>query len=654
MKLFSLLLLVLLANNCRSSSHVRKKFSSQGVEQDKILKKQTVHSSSFANDPEISSSDELEFKLGKVDILHIIDPKDGTYQNKVTIAKNFNGFLYISGLNITSLASKVISVRFKFGRELGSIIVKGVIGRVSGITPSSNMDIIQLDFKKRPFENLRLLYDLYDYKNYHDLPDEDADEPSTDPYGKDLYCRGLALEHDPTFTFTNNNNLCDGLDPNGSPSSEQCLYAYAKVLDSGLWREGLFPTPLIPTLPQIDHGLENTASQKCLPDTGDQEQLNGVLDLDLKSLAFNTKKILLNGEYFSYLGPYRSLSSSLWEIDSSALSQIIFTPKGILSNGDHCSNDFKCVNNCCLKETNTCGDRKSKIDTACLGGGPAGLFEKTLNGDIQGGIKSFLFPRAGRLNLSSSTEYFGSETPFSSKTLQRQQVKGETKYVDGCNLRVMGYNHHSHEGIGSCNITAILEIIDKDLKVLASSTKIKLQVIRPHDEDHFGREILSSAFPSCKNSSSCKDDECCYNKTCWAKELVSQCQDENVNIGSFGIGEICATDLECSSLCCDSSKGTCRVHVNNPSQTALCGKSPGETCLSKEFCYQEDVRECLIVKTGISMTGEQECSLRCYYKKHFGDCIDGVCVPPPLLPVPPFDPNAPDCKKAVDPPYDDH
>ena len=66
-------------------------------------------------------STEISLENGKAELIHLIDPVEGTFHKKVTIPKNYNGFFYLSGLNITSLNDYHVSVRFKFGRELEAI-----------------------------------------------------------------------------------------------------------------------------------------------------------------------------------------------------------------------------------------------------------------------------------------------------------------------------------------------------------------------------------------------------------------------------------------------------------------------------------------------------------------------------------------------------
>ncbi len=97
---------------------------------------------------EQSVTDEL-FVNGRSELRHLIDPFDGTYKIKTTIPKNFSGFLYISGLNIQSLSSKILNVRFRFGRDLEPIEISGVtVGRGEGITPTTDIEVLIDHLKK--------------------------------------------------------------------------------------------------------------------------------------------------------------------------------------------------------------------------------------------------------------------------------------------------------------------------------------------------------------------------------------------------------------------------------------------------------------------------------------------------------------------------
>ena len=149
----------------------------------------------------------------------------------------------------------------------------------------------------------------------------------------------------------------------------------------------------------------------------------------------------------------------------------------------------------------------------------------------------------------------------------------------------------------------------------------------------------------------CGSNECCYNNKCWSKNIVSSCLEDTGSNGNQPIGATCTTDYQCSSLCCNKATGRCAVHDTTQEEPVLCSKPAGQACISKEFCAQSVVQECLIVKTGTDNTGSPTCALRCYNRLKYGDCLGGVCIPPTVPDVPTFNPADPNrCDNAVDPP----
>lgn len=563
------------------------------------------------------------FEAGVTEIRHVVDPFDGTYKTKVTIPKNFRGLLYLSGLNVTSLSDQVVKVRFRFGRDLEPVTIPATVGRAPGITPQTDIEVLILDMTDRPFEDIRLLYDLFDYNDYRDEDGNETLEPVSDPRDGNLYCRGLRLEHDPTFQGSLSNSLCDA-------QNERCLYAYAKIRDSGLY-DVQNSRYLNPSEPQIDiqgggYLNEPTSLQlkKCLPDNVSKVNTEEVVQSDAEFTGGSNLEYLnslfFDGDY-QYRGPFRALSTSLWEIKGDAVF--------------------------------------SEVDVDNQG---TGIFQQTLNTSgplpvmADGGYNSFLFPRAGRLELSSNVEHFSSsQDPFGERVMTSLLSSGETDYVDGCNIRMMNQDSFSNEGISSCNVTAKIEILvrgknESSDKVRTSTTGVKLQLIRPSLTNFEGKEVLYTSLKNCSSSSACGSNECCFNQRCWSRNLVSQCLEEADIVGHLGIGEACSSDFECSSLCCNSSIGSCQVHINTSEEQKLCSKSPGQKCVTKEYCRKENVTQWFIVKTGVSPSGVQECALRSYNVPTHGDCVNGKCIPPDPPPVPNFDPDEPDCSEAINPP----
>ena len=638
--------------------------------------------------------------LSSSELRHIVDPFDGSYKTKVSIPKNFTGLLFLSGLNITALSNRLISVRFRFGRDLEPVTIDAVVGRAPGLTPQTDTEVLILDMNNRPFENIRLLYDLYDYSDYRDdaNPLIETKSPTNDPRNVGLYCRGLKLEHDPTFLPGNNNARCDGIvacpfsvnqcnggakcasngSPQGlvigdvanihfldelnnkcyrningtnwvdvsvsggqilSPTGEKCLYAYAKIKDKGLIQAN--NVAFNPVLPQIDisgggYATDSKDQQltKCLP---------GILDLTTPANSVGHLKTLLNAtsvagaallfgntvttadnSSYTYQGPYRALDEAAWEISGGAVFSNIAT-----------------------------------------GANPVGLFQgslagaPTINGlpSGNGGFNAFLFPRAGKMSLQSNVTHFSATTPFAPIRAQNSlAANGNSDFMDGCNIRVSNHDSFSNEGISSCNVTAVIEILAKDpttgeTVILGNANhELKLQLIRPSQTDFEGKEVLFTAMKSCQTSNGCGGDECCYNNRCWSKNLVSQCIEDAPTIGNGGVGASCGSDYECSSLCCNQNTSSCAVHINSATEKVLCSKSPGQRCVAEEFCRIEQVPTCQVTKTGIDPQGKQLCALRCFNIPTHGSCTNGFCQLPAFPDPETFDPDNPDCTNAKDPP----
>ena len=571
------------------------------------------------------------FAFGRADLRHFVDPFDGTYKTKITVPKNLAGLLYISGINVSGLSERLIRVRFNFGREYEPIDVPATVGRAPGITPQTDIEVLILDMSSQPFNRIRLMYDLFDYTNYDG--DSNGTEVISDSLvpsnakSTNLYCRGLFLEHDPTFEdVSGGTGKCDA-------SSDTCLYAYAKISDSHLYNSSGYTTT--PTVPQIDHsGSVYTSDStydglRCLPDTDGIDDLKLVLNSsnigDNTTLGIGDTVTFTDGSTMTFNGPFRTYNFTNWEITGDAIF--------------------------------------SSIDNA--GDIPKGLFQKYITTqEAANGFRSFLYPRFGKMELSKDTEYVGlSSTALSTATrspIKKMISSGETDYMDGCNLRISNYDPYTNEGLSSCNVTATIEVISLDpetgaqTKILKTPNKsLKLQIIRPSLVDYAGREVLFEALKTCQNSKDCKSDECCFNQRCWSKRIVTQCKENVTDQGNLPVGATCGSDFQCSSLCCSGSTKVCAPHVNNftDKYKVLCSKSPGQTCVAQEWCQKVDLRKCLVVKTGISVTGKQECGLRCYNVPTFAECRDGVCVPPQPYAIPAFDPLDPNrCNQALDPP----
>ena len=550
-----------------------------------------------------------------VELSNFIDPFDGTYKKKLTIPKNFKGNLYLAGLNVASLNNRLIKVRFSFGREKQAISLNATLARAPGIVPNTSIQVLVIDMNQSPFTDMRLGYDLYDYNDYSNP----ATDVVTDPRDGGLYCRGLLLEDDPTY-IQGSGTGCNGIVPPATlavptPAASVCKYSYAKITDATLQYPVVTTSSTtppvstttmydkIPTRPSLwpaggsaPAAAVDLLSNMCLPDF-DQASF-----LSIISPTYNLST-LPNGLLYS--APYRSINSAEWQLSGAAIVS------------------------------------------------PTGLYAGSATG-----FQSLLFPRAGKLNLSANVQYYGSISPFTSRSLMLSDSSGTTQYVDGCNLRVMNYDPSSNESIGSCNVTASVEIYylnDANQEVsITKDSGVKLQLIRPSITDYQGKEVLASAFKTCSSSTTCGTNECCYNSRCWSKDLVTQCVDQLPVIGNQVIGASCKSDFECSSLCCNTSTGACAAHNPNGNPPIFCSKSPGQQCVTKDFCRQDYISTCQVTKTGLVTAGTNApiCTLRCVPVLTYGTCVgtgpSSACVPP----VQPAIPSASDvagCVGAVDP-----
>lgn len=505
-----------------------------------------------------------------VELRHLVDPLDGTYSRKVTLPKNFNGYLYLSGLNVASMANKLVSVRFNFGQAMEPVTIPATISRGPGIIPQTDIEVLILDMADKPFEKIRLLYDLYDYNNYGtNFSDKNPVSSNRD---RNLFCRGVDLQYDPTFTATTSVSTCSG-------ATSVCKYTYAKVADQGLL--DVNSVPAVPSNSQVALGSTGVYSAdtnaqkltKCMPEDG-------------------TVPFVIAG--YTYAGPYRFLNTPLWQISSQALTG---TDNGL----------------------------------------SVGLFETSSAGIY---LKSLLFPRYGQLPLRKNIEHIGRSTSNTTpvngaKSLQSMlSSDGTTGWMDGCNIRVANYDSFVNEGIGSCNVTSTVQIIYTNPstgkeEVLAESKDVKLQLVRDSALNSIGQDVLYTAMRTCSNSNMCGGNECCYNSRCWSKDLVSQCVEDSQSEGNLPVGDVCTSDYQCTSLCCNASIGRCAVHDNQQNPPVYCSKSAGETCVAREWCRKEPVVNCYNVSTGTNAQGVATCALRCYNSLQFGDCKNGTCSPPP-------------------------
>lgn len=565
----------------------------------------------------------------------------GTYVRKLTLPQNYGGFLYLGGLNITSLKNRFISVRFTFGVSGTQITVPATVSRAPGITPNTDIDVLVMDLRSKPFNTIRLLYDLYDYKDYS--LDSEPVETNRD---QNLYCRSLKLQDDPTF---NGQGACDGfaadgvsplVDENGDPVTEKCLYSYAKVLDRGLAKgSGTTFSETFPTIKQTDYTsghlgyyAQTTSNllNRCLPDKSLDTSVtvvDGVSAItrvdDLFFSFFNEDKNLIqrdasNAIIFNqpvkYLGPFKPINTANWETSRDA----VFGEFGLF---DYIPAIY-----------------------------PPGTFPEQM--DNMQLHRSKLFPRFAKQPLGINVSYLETDlTDLNSKVPVTMAANGVSGVIDGCSTRVESVTYDGYH-IGSCNASGKIEILARDDNnveyIVAETNEVTLQLVRSTQINGQGNEYLYSNFKTCQNNSQCGGDECCFNKRCWNNGLVAQCIEDTTPSPNLLVGEACGNDLECASLCCNRSTGLCAVHDTNVG--VLCNKPQGQFCLATEWCAKSTVQDCYIIDDGTDPdTGAALCHKQCYPVQSFGQCKNNVCQAPAAGKNPPFNPNAVplDCSAAV-------
>jgi hypothetical protein len=597
-----------------------------------------------ASDPNLGNGTSLP---PKVEIRHLIEPNlssdpnystgtgqggGGSYVRKLTLPKNFAGRLYVAGINIGSLSSRHVKVRFKFGVNREVVTIPATVAQAPGITPQTQINVLVMDLRSEPFRNVRLPYDLFDYNEYDLNPDgtfADGVEPTQENRDTGLYCRGLRVEDDPTFQGV---GACDA-------PGEDCLYAYAKVLDQGLVKvSGGIQVPIMPSFPQIKsitgpNYFQDYMSQKLLkplPDTIEPGNFrfsdptvpaNSSISVGVTFNGWGPQNFL--GSDYYYRGPYRLVNSFDWQFKFFELDgeKKLFRANSWVA-----------------------------YDPAI--GGPLPDDSQSNPSQYRLYYNSYLFPLATKLDLTANVTHLSSNAPDGIRSEDNLPVAGKTRWMDGSNARAQNRNYDL-EHIGSCNVSATMEIIAKDDNnvdyVVSVAKDVKLQLVRPSQyRTDTGNEVLYTNFKSCSSNAGCGGSECCFNNRCWDETLVSQCFDSTSTQGNRIIGESCATDLECSSLCCNRTSGQCAPHNTITSPPVLCSKPIGDFCIAKEWCQKTVVVKCLVVRTGTDPQGNTTCRQHCYNTEEFGDCKNGSCIPPVQDPIPAFNPNEPGiCDNAV-------
>lgn len=594
----------------------------------------------------------------KVEIRHLIEPNlstdlsyntgtgyagGGSYVRKLTLPKNFSGRLYVAGINVGTLSNRHVKVRFKFGVGKEPITVPATIVKAPGITPSTNVDVLVLDLRSEPFRNIRLPYDLFDYNDYDFSA---GDTPTQDNRDSGLYCRGLKVADDPTFSGV---GACDGVQSNSNQPEEECLYAYAKVLDQGLVKESSSVlVPISPGLAQVksitgSSYFQDYLSQQLLKPLRDTipttatnvigsykfSEVNATTGSQNITFTYPTSiwdPATISGTRYYYRGPYRLVNTSGWEFKFAELDG----PKRLFRQDSWVGYPIYFSNP--LPDDNQSSPTQTRLY-----------------------YNSYLFPLATQLQLNANVTHLSSSTVTGVRTENTLSTAGTTLWMDGSNARAQSKNTDL-EHIGSCNVSSTLEIIAKDNNnvdyVVSIASDVKLQLVRPTQfRTDTGNEVLYTNFKSCSTNSACGGSECCFNNRCWDQSLVSQCYDSTTGQGNRNVGDTCTSDLECTSLCCNRTSGLCAPHNTLLNPAVLCSKPVGDFCIAKDWCQKSPVVKCLVIKTGTDSLGNTTCRQHCYNTEEFGDCKSGVCTPPVQPAIPTFDPNATGaCNNAVDAP----
>ena len=588
-----------------------------------------------------------------VEIRHLIEPNlssdttystgtgqagGGSYVRKLTLPKNYAGRLYIAGINITSLNSSFVKVRFRFGvgRQALTSDIPATIMKAPGITPSTDISILAMDLRSQPFRNVRLSYDLFDYTSYDTDGDgidfNNGESPTQDNRDSNLYCRGLLLGDDPTFSGV---GACDS-------SDEECLYAYAKVTDQGLIQQsGSVLVPLSPSLPQYKSVTGSNYYQDYPYQTVKKPMLDtiplltpgshdvGTIPVSQVSTTFNSPlasfvnptniwdRVLVGSYYYYYRGPYRLMNMAEWQFGFPYSD--IHGP-GKLFRKDSYVNYPNYLTNPLPDETSV-PPKQSRLY-----------------------YNSYLFPIATKLNLGANVTHLSSSSVLGPRSENVLTTAGQTMWMDGSNARAQSRDTELNH-IGSCNVTSSIDIIAQDKNgtdyVIASSIDVKLQLVRATQySTSVGDDVLYSNFKTCTVNETCGGTSCCLNNRCWDETLISQCSQEGTSTGNKVVGESCTTDYQCSSFCCNKTSGTCASHNTLLATPVLCNKQTGDSCIAKEFCAQSQIKTCIIVKTGTTASGATTCRQQCYYENVNGDCKNGICVPPTQPTIPTFDPDA--------------
>lgn len=598
-------------------------------------------------------------EIPRVELRHLIQPNlsgtsrysngtglsgGGSYVTKLSIPKNYAGYLYLAGINIRTLTEGHVTVRFRFGMDRSPIDIPATITQAPGITPQTNINVLVMDLRGAPFRYLTLPYDLYDYKDYEVDPLTHkiiaGQEIIQNNLDTNLYCRGLRIEDDPTFTGV---GACDGIQDQPGQPAETCLYAYAKVDDQSLVKiSNGVQTSVTPSFPQVKSSATTGYYADNIPDLVLRPTLDTIPTEVGNEHAFSSYKFwddgvsnitftdfggitFPDGYVYKYRGPFRLRNTLNWQFNYADLDG----PKRLFRKNAWVSYD-----------ASTNGPL---IDDPQM--------STSLNYFNRLYFNSYKFPLMTKLSLNAGVGHLSSSSLYGPRVDTSLSIAEDTGWMDGASARAQGINNFG-EHVGSCNVTSTVEILARDSNntqyVVASSIDVKLQLVRPAEfQTDTGTQVLYQNYKKCTSNSTCASGECCFTDRCWSDTLVSQCFDNNATQGSLNSGAACTSDLQCKSLCCNS--GRCADH--NSASNVFCSKPSGTTCIAKEWCQKVPITRCYIIRTGTTTTGQVTCAQQCYQVQEHGECMNGLCVAPTQPTIPTFDPNAEGaCDEAITPP----
>jgi len=487
----------------------------------------------------------------------------GTFQEKLSISKDFQGVLYIDLKDINLFKEKLLLARFSFGRnsenpiELPlSYVTKSIAGVEKGV--------LALSIPSKNFFSIPLDYQLYDY-SLDAIAGDNA-------FHEDVYCRGLKIEDDPT----SNQTSCSKLD-------DRCLYTYARVDDQGLFHESsstfIQPTELTVSQDEsraYEFNLDPINLRRCLSDQKSVYVKNKNIDIG--------ELITLDDEGYRFKGAFKPIDPSNWGIQGDASWGRFGIFQAEYSLGKNLELGYK-----------------------------SNLFPRA--GKIINKSKRYYLGSKNPLDQKVITNVTGDASGSSA---------GLTDWVDGCNLRVLSRDSLG-KNIGSCNVTSNIQIFYRDgstevmiysNETLEKAGQVKLQIV-----NNISTKIDVQDFNVCVTDSGCSSTSCCNEGRCWDRTKYKDMFCKPSNSGKQ-TGQVCNNDTECLSACCIGSlTGNGGVCADS---TSSCKRQVGESCIHSDACDVQTGDESYYVKR-LLFDGFNGCKVyNCNIKVKL-ECISSRC-----------------------------